>query len=184
MSTKSFKAARAVPLGLCCSLALAQGAPGTAPSGTGGAASSAAMPGASAPGGTRKAAPAKQADAKPIRELEAAAQRLRDAIHAMAQAPAGPKRTQAIKDANNALLRTHQAMASLPPELLTAGANEGDYKKAMDRLQVAAQDLRDAAHALAQDKASDRRNESMKRINKALLDTQQTMIDAYMASGK
>jgi hypothetical protein len=53
----------------------------------------------------------------------------------------------------------------------------------MDRLQAAAQDLRDAAHALADEKGSDRRNESMKRINKALLDTQQTMIDAYMASG-
>ncbi|WP_066335927.1 hypothetical protein [Azohydromonas lata] len=80
---------------MCCSLALAQGAPGTAPSGTGGAASSAAMPGASASasGSTRKAASAKQADAKPIRELEAAAQRLRDAIHAMAQTPAGPRRT-------------------------------------------------------------------------------------------
>jgi len=116
-------------------------------------------------------------DAKPIEDLQLAAQRMRDAIHAMAQAPAGAKRSQAIKDANRALAEVQAAMANLPPELLTAAASESNYKQSIDRLQFAGDRLRDAAHALAEDPYSKRRNETIKDINKALLETQQVMID-------
>lgn len=130
-------------------------------------------------------APNSRNDAKGIEELQAAAQRLREAIQAMAQAPAGPKRTDAIKAGNRALAETQTAMVSLPPELLTAGANESDYQKAMDKLQQAAQRLRDATHALASEPAGERRNAAIKATNKALLETQQTMIDIPMRiSGK
>lgn len=44
-------------------------------------------------------------------------------------------------------------------------------------LQRAGGKLRDAAQALAKDPYSKRRNETIKDINKALLDTQQVMID-------
>jgi hypothetical protein len=135
--------------------------------------------GASSPasgGGGITTATQKQADAKPIEDLELAAQRLRDAIHVMAQAPAGPKRSQAIRDGNRALFAVSEAIASLPPELLTAQADEGKYKQAVDRLEQAAQKLRDATHALAADKTA-KRKESMAAIDRALLDTQQVMID-------
>ena len=142
------------------------------------------MPAAAAPADAPSASAGARVDAKPIHELEAAAQRLRDAIHVMAQAAAGQKRTAAIRDANVALARTQAAMANLPPELLLAGGREGDYAHAMDRLEQAAQDLRDASHALATEPSSERRNAAMERIDKALLDTQQTMLDAYTASSR
>ena len=116
-------------------------------------------------------------DAKPVEALEAAAQRLRDAIHALATAPAGAERSQAIHDGNRALLEVNQAMAELPPDLLTAQADEPAYRQAVDRLEQAAQRLRDAAHALAADQNSPRRNDSIKAVNRALLETQQAMID-------
>ena len=46
------------------------------------------------------------------RELMQAADSLRDAIHAMAERPAGPGRNQAIRDANRALLDLQAAMAN------------------------------------------------------------------------
>ena len=120
---------------------------------------------------------AKTADAKPVQNLEAAAQRLRDAIHALAKAPAGPQRNQAIHDGNRALMEVNEAMAALPPEMLTAQASESSYRQSMDRLEQAAQRLRDATHALAADSNSTRRNEAIKDINRALHETQQVMAD-------
>ncbi len=46
-----------------------------------------------------------------VRALMAAADALRDSIHAMAARPAGAGRNQAIREANRALLRTQVAMA-------------------------------------------------------------------------
>jgi hypothetical protein len=46
--------------------------------------------------------------------LQRAAQRLRDAIQALADQPAGPRRNDAIKQAHEALLETQQAMAWVP----------------------------------------------------------------------
>lgn len=120
-------------------------------------------------------------DAKTINELQQAAQRLREAVQTMAQAPAGDQRNQAIRAGNDALLSVHRAMANLPPNLLTAGADETQYKKAMDLLQQSAQRLREAAQALAQQPAGERRNEAIKQINDSLLETQQVMISVVMA---
>jgi phage-related minor tail protein len=125
-----------------------------------------------------------RSDARPIEDLQLAAQRLRDAIHALAKAPAGAPRNQTITDANRALAEVQAAMANLPPDLLVAAATESDYQQAVDRLQQAAQKLRDAAHALATDPYSTRRNETILDINKALLETQQVMIDVPISAWK
>jgi hypothetical protein len=121
-------------------------------------------------------------DAKPVEDLEAAAQRLRDAVHALAQAPAGPKRNDAIAQANKTLLEVQNAIAALPPEVITAAGNEGNYKKSMDRLEQAAQRLRDAAHALAREPVGAKRAAAIHDINKALVDTQQVMLDVPMTT--
>lgn len=144
--------------------------------GTSGAAASGAS-------GTQKDANPRN-DAKTIEELQLAAQRLRDAIQAMAQAPAGEKRNQAIKDGNQALMEVNRAMVNLPPDLLTAAATETNYQKAMDRLKQSAQRLRIAAQALAQEPAGKRRNETIKKINQALLETQQVMIDIPISASR
>ena len=112
-------------------------------------------------------APRKATDAKPVEDLQAAAQRLRDAIHAMAQASTGLQRNQAIRDGNRALMEVNEAMANLPPDMLTAQADESKYKQSIDRLQQAAQRLRDATHALAADPYSTRRNEILRRVDPA-----------------
>ena len=119
-------------------------------------------------------------DAHAVEELQAAAQRLRDAIQAMAQAPAGEKRNDAIRAGNEALATTQAAMANLPSDLLIAGATETDYRKAMDRLKQAADRLREATHALAKEPAGERRNAAIRKANQALLDTQQAMIEVPM----
>jgi len=124
----------------------------------------------------------KIADPKPVQDLEVAAQRLRDAIHALANTPAGPQRNQAIHDGNRALMEVNEAMAALPPEMLTAQASESSYRQAIDRLEQAAQKLRDATHALATDPNSPRRNETINDINRALRETQQVMVDVPLSA--
>jgi phage baseplate assembly protein W len=47
-----------------------------------------------------------------VKRLMAAADTLRDSIHSMATEPAGPRRNQAIRDADRALLDTQVAMAT------------------------------------------------------------------------
>lgn len=121
-------------------------------------------------------------DAKPVEDLEAAAQRLRDAVHSMAKAPAGAQRNEAIKQANRTLLEVQNAIAALPPEVITAAGSESNYKQAMDRLEMAAQRLRDAAHALAREPVGAKRANAMKDINKALIDTQQVMLEVPLTA--
>lgn len=58
---------------------------------------------------------------KSMEQLQAAAQRLREATQAMAQQPAGERRNQAIRQANQALIDTQDAMMRLPPELRAEG---------------------------------------------------------------
>ncbi|MBC5785439.1 hypothetical protein H8N03_21000 [Ramlibacter sp. USB13] len=63
-----------------------------------------------------------------VQALMAAADALRESIQAMAQQPAGPRRDQAIRNANRALLQTQVAMAdaydatAFPPSTRTMGA--------------------------------------------------------------
>jgi len=116
-----------------------------------------------------------KADAKPIEDMLAAAQSLRDAIHTMLNEPAGPKRAELIKAGDRALEGVEAAMVNLPPQLLTADASANTYKRTSDRLQQATQDLNEAVRALASDPNSKRRNETMKKIEKALQETHELM---------
>ncbi len=114
-------------------------------------------------------------DAKPIEDLQLAAQRLRDAIHSLLNEPAGAKRAELIRAGDRALAEVENAMVNLPPELLTAEATESTYKRSADRLQKATQNLHEAAQALAKDPNSKRRSETIKKIKTALLETHRLM---------
>ena len=90
-----------------------------------------------------------------MKQLQSAAQRLRESIQTMAQQPAGDRRTTAIKEAQQALYDTNQAMIQLPPELRSepkagtgktssapatgsvgsSGPSEAQYGRAMEKLQ-------------------------------------------------
>lgn len=59
-----------------------------------------------------------------MEQLQKAAQNLREAVQAMATQPAGPRRNEAMRQANDALLETQQAMVKLPPELRKAAGND------------------------------------------------------------
>lgn len=69
----------------------------------------------------RPAVPASDVEySQAMERLFQAAQRLRESVQAMAQQPAGERRNQAIAQAREALLSTHQAMVQLPPDLRTS----------------------------------------------------------------
>lgn len=110
--------------------------------------------------------------------LQEAAQRLRESIQAMAQQPAGEGRNRAIEQAHQALFDTQSAMIQLPPELRAGGTGgtQPDYTKSMERLQQAAQKLREAVQAMAQQPAGERRNRAAEQARAALLETQQAMV--------
>jgi Beta/Gamma crystallin len=85
-----------------------------------------------APTPDRKASTASSSDADYSRSMERltkAAQNLREAVQAMATQPAGQGRNEAMRQANDALLETQQAMVQLPPELRKA-ANDSGAKQA------------------------------------------------------
>jgi hypothetical protein len=108
--------------------------------------------------------------------LQQAAQKLREAVQAMAQQPAGAKRNAAADQAREALRETQSAMVELPRALRMGEGQAPNYTQSMERLQEAAQRLRDAVQAMAQQPAGPRRNEAMRQANDALFDTQQAMI--------
>ncbi|WP_160935775.1 PRC-barrel domain-containing protein [Teichococcus coralli] len=60
---------------------------------------------------------AQPGDTQSMEELRLAAQRLREAMQAMAQQPAGDRRDQAMAQARDALLETQAAMIRLPADL-------------------------------------------------------------------
>ena len=108
--------------------------------------------------------------------LQQAAQKLREAVQAMAQQPAGPKRNAAADEAREAIVETQRAMIELPPELRMGAGTEPNDTQSMARLQEAAQRLRDAVQAMAQQPAGPQRNQAIKQANQALFDTQQAMV--------
>ncbi|WP_332813894.1 beta/gamma crystallin domain-containing protein [Ramlibacter sp.] len=115
-----------------------------------------------------------------MQHLQASADRLRQAIEALAGRPPGPDREAAIAKAHEALLETQQAMLSLPPELRSSGTvSAGDYDAAVTRLMQTADQLRQAVQAMAQQPAGERRNQAIRQANRALLDTQVAMAHAY-----
>ena len=185
MNNHLLLAASAAALLAASPLGLAQSSTATSPVSKGSTAITTAT-GTTAFGSTVNTA---QADAKPVQDLEQAAQRLRDAIHAMVQAPAGPQRNEAIRAANEALMQVHNAYGALPPSVLLAAGNdttssayEGHYRQAMTKLETAAQRLRDATHALVREPGGSKRADAIRDVNKALLDTQQAMIDVPMGT--
>jgi hypothetical protein len=113
-----------------------------------------------------------------ITRLQDAAQRFREAIRAMAQQPAGDQRNQATKAANKALFETQSAMLELPPDMWTGPGTPAhpNDPKAMERLQQAAQQLREAVQAMAQRPAGAQRNEAIETANQALYDAREAMI--------
>jgi hypothetical protein len=115
-------------------------------------------------------------DDEAIQNLRSAAQALRESIQTLARMPPGEKRTAAIKEGNEALFRVQSAMAALPPELLTANADESNYKKALDKMKLASDRLYSAADALANQPAGKARNDAVKQINRALLQTNEAML--------
>lgn len=108
--------------------------------------------------------------------LQQAAQKLREAVQAMAQQPAGERRNAAADEAREAILETQRAMIDLPPELRMGAGTQPNYTQSMQRLQEAAQRLRDAVQAMAQQPAGSARNDAIRQANQALFDTQQAMI--------
>ncbi len=113
-----------------------------------------------------------------MKRLQAAEQKLRTAIQTMAQMSAGPKRDQAINDAQEALFDANRAMIALPPELRTGGgtASAADSDRAMERLQQAAQRFRAAVQAMATRPAGERRNRAAQEAREAIVETQEAMI--------
>lgn len=126
-------------------------------------------------------------DEKAIQNLRSAAQALRESIQTLARMPAGEQRTEAIKEGNEALFRVQSAMAALPPELLTANANESNFKKSLDKMKTASDRLYSAADALAKQPAGKARNDAVKQVNQALLQTNEAMLTGlqlYAANDK
>ena len=119
-----------------------------------------------------------------MRRLEESAQRLRESIRAMANKPPGPERDQAIATARHALLATQQAMVDLPPRMRTIGTMDttSHYDKSVQVLMQAADALRDSIHTMATQPEGYRRNEAIRDANRALLDTQVAMADAFDAT--
>ncbi|HEX6321201.1 MAG TPA: hypothetical protein VFZ84_20230 [Burkholderiales bacterium] len=153
---------RKVAIAAVAALLVAGGAAAQAPQGQAGPASA----GATAPN-----------YGESMTRLQQAAQKLREAVQAMAQQPAGPRRNAAADEARQAILETQSAMIQLPPELRTSSGTGPNYTASMARLQEAAQRLREAVQAMAGQPAGPGRNQAMRQANQALFDTQQAMIE-------
>lgn len=121
-------------------------------------------------------------DDQAIQNLRAAAQNLRESIQNLARMPAGEKRTEAIKEGNEALIKVQSAIAALPPELLTADANESSYKKSLEKMKLASDRLYSAAEALANQPPGKARSDAVKKVNSALLQTNEAMLTGLQLS--
>ena len=75
-----------------------------------------------------------------------------------------------------ALIDAQNAMLALPPELREGSGKTVD-SRAMRRLEQAAQQLREAVQAMAQQPAGAQRNEAARMAREALRETQQAMVD-------
>jgi hypothetical protein len=120
-----------------------------------------------------------------MNRLMTTSQQLRDAIQALAGKPPGTERDIAIAKAQEALLRTQQAMRDLPAEYRASTASAippRGYDASVRTLMGAADSLRQAIHAMAREPAGERRNQAIREANRALLDTQVAMANAYDAT--
>jgi hypothetical protein len=120
-----------------------------------------------------------------MQRLMASAQELREAIGSLAQKTPGPERDVAIAKAREALARTQQAMATLPPayrRTVPASTSSQGYDASVKALMAAADTLRESIHAMAREPAGEARNQAIRDANRALLDTQVAMANAYDAT--
>ena len=135
-----------------------------------------------------------------LEHLQQAAQRLRDSIQAMAKEPAGERRNQAIKEAQDALLRANSALSAVyQPHMgsaplapgasgvtssagggYTGGAvypkSDAEYTAAMENLLKAGQRFREAIQSMAQLQQGPQRDQAIKDAQQALVDTNAAMI--------
>ena len=169
MQAKPYAAALAI--GLFCSATAAQAQGQTSPATQGGS---------TQPTAVQSAGPT---HTKEMDRLLQAAQKLRDAIHEIAERAPTPQRSDAIRQANEALLDTQRAMLDLPPEMRTNPDPQIGETEAMRRLKEAAQRLREAVQAMAAEPAGPRRNAAIKQANEALFETQQTMVSILPRAG-
>ncbi|MEJ8838821.1 hypothetical protein [Ramlibacter sp. AN1133] len=120
-----------------------------------------------------------------MQRLEATGQELREAIQSLAGKVPGPERDIAIAKAQEALLKTQQAMVDLPPEYRSTAATRmhgSGYDQSVRALMAAADSLRQSVHAMAREPAGERRNQAIRDANRALLATQVAMANAYDAT--
>lgn len=122
-------------------------------------------------------------DPRAMRDLQDAADHLRESIRALSQ-KSGAERQAALQTAHLALMRTESAMHALPGRLRTADGGSADeqYSRSVRQLMMAADALRNSVQNLADQPASQGRNQAIAVADKALLDTQAAMADAYDAS--
>lgn len=116
-----------------------------------------------------------------MRDLQASAQRLRESIEVLAHKAPGPERQAALDAARQALRETQQAMVDLPPEYRASGTQAGTagYDPSVKLMMQAADSLRDSIHAMAERPAGPARNQAIRDANRALVDLQGAMANAY-----
>jgi hypothetical protein len=116
-----------------------------------------------------------------MQALQDSAQRLRESIQQLAQKAPGPERQVALDRARAALLKTQQAMLDLPPSDRVVGtvSSTAEYDASVKKLMAAADSLRGSIQEMATQPAGPGRNQAVRDANRALLDTQAAMANAY-----
>jgi hypothetical protein len=157
---------------------------GDTSSGDSGTSTGEASSGASAAGVTSGSNADTAADDEAVQNLRAAAQSVRDAVQRLQQMPAGAKRAEAIREANEALMKVHSAIAELPPHLHGANVNESNYRQAMDKLKQASDRLYAAADALANQPPGKGTDAAIGKVNQALMQTNEAMLTGLQQSAQ
>jgi len=119
-----------------------------------------------------------------VQRLSETADHLRASIAQLSSRPPGPERDAALRETYKALLVTQQAMLDLPAEYRVRQETVGTagYDGSVRSLMAAADTLRNSIHAMAREPAGPLRNQAIRDANRALLDTQVAMANAYDAT--
>jgi hypothetical protein len=112
-------------------------------------------------------------DPRPIQDLMKAAQQLRDATHDLVREQPSAQRNQIISKIDKTLRDVQAAMVNLPPDLMLAGVDEAQSKKASTDLANAADRLQQSSKALSADASPQQRGQAMNDIRQALAQIQQ-----------
>ncbi|TFZ01127.1 hypothetical protein [Ramlibacter rhizophilus] len=131
--------------------------------------------------GAGPGAPLSAAEQQAVEKLQQAANRLRESIQAMQSKPEGSERVGAIRQTQQALNETHEAMLALPENLRNApGVSTTTYDESVRKLMQAADSLRDSIQSMAKLPAGDARNNAIKQANDALMQTHSAVAQAYV----